>query len=99
MPVTVTSSLTYATALSNRSVRARRRKKSAPNIAFISRFEELSSIFTSLSADVYGSGRSSTASTTLKTPVLAPMPSARIAITPAMKVGFLRRARSPWWKS
>src|SRR5438309_11902468 len=36
----------------------RLRKKCAPKIAFISRFEEPSSIFTSLSADVYGSGRS-----------------------------------------
>src|SRR5438132_85422 len=42
----------------------------------------------------YGYGRSITASTTVKIAVVAPMPSASVSITTAVKPGFFRSARS-----
>jgi hypothetical protein len=42
-----------------------------------------------------GSRRSSTVSTTLKMAVLAPIPSAKVVITTALKAGVVRRLRSP----
>ena len=49
---------------------------------------------TSRSGATYGSGRSMTASTTLKTAVLAPMPSASVATATAVKPGDFRSSRS-----
>ena len=50
---------------------------------------------TILSGSLKGSGRRSVALTTLKMAVLAPMPSARVAIMSSVKLGRLARARSP----
>src|ERR1043166_1247806 len=47
----------------------------------------------------YGSGRSSTALTTLKIAVLAPMPSMRVRVTVSAKPGWRRSARRAWLKS
>ena len=47
----------------------------------------------------YGRGRSMTASTTLKIAVFAPMPSASVSTTAAVKAGALRSARTAYRKS
>ena len=47
-------------------------------------------------ASANGSGRSSTASTTLKTAVLAPMPRARTATATTTSIGRLRSDRSAY---
>lgn len=48
----------------------------------------VSSSRTRRAGEAYGSGRMRTASTTLKTAVLTPIPSARIAMTAAVKSGL-----------
>ena len=53
----------------------------------------------SQSGSGYGSGRSSTALTTLKMAVLAPMPSARTRIAAIAKPGRLRRTRTAYRRS
>src|SRR5436309_3939 len=47
----------------------------------------------------YGSGRSITASTTLKIAVVAPMPSASVRTTTVVKPGFLRTERAAYRRS
>ena len=74
--------------------------------AFVPRLRRLSSLgrvshsATSRSGALYGSGRSSTALTTLKMAVLAPMPIARVKVTTAVKPGCflnsLRACRRSW---
>jgi len=49
---------------------------------------------TSCSGAEYGNGRSMTASTTLKTAVFAPIPSASVATAIAVKPGDLRSRRN-----
>src|ERR1700722_21024482 len=48
---------------------------------------------------LYGSGRSSTAVTTLKIALLAPIPSARTMIAPSANPGFLRSTRNAYFRS
>ena len=62
-------------------------------------FVLVSSTRTSLDASGYGSGRSRTASTMLKIAVLAPIPSARMPMTAAVKPGLLRSQRKAHLKS
>src|SRR6266511_2033646 len=54
---------------------------------------------TSRLASGYGNGRSSTASTTLKMAVLAPMPSAKVTTAMSAKIGFFTSIRKPKRKS
>jgi hypothetical protein len=54
---------------------------------------------TSRSGSAYGSGRSSTALTTLKMAVQAPMPSAIVTIATAAKPRFLRSPRRVYIRS
>jgi hypothetical protein len=49
---------------------------------------------TSFSGSLYGNGRSTTAYTTLKIAVVAPIPSARQRTAAAVNPGFLRRMRT-----
>jgi hypothetical protein len=55
----------------------------------------VSKIRTSSPGAVNGSGRSSTAPTTLKTAVPAPMPIASVAIATSEYAGLLRSVRAP----
>src|SRR5439155_23747433 len=57
--------------------------------------ERLVTNTSSLSGSRNGSGRSTTARTTLKIAVFAPTPSASVRVATAAKPGFLRRRRSP----
>ena len=50
-------------------------------------------VTTRRSASAYGSGRSSTAFTTLKMAVVAPIPSASVSTATSVKPGVLRKAR------
>jgi hypothetical protein len=59
----------------------------------------VSSIRISRSDDSYGRGRIRTASTTLKTAVFAPIPSARMAVTAAAKRGLWRSHRKAQTRS
>ena len=63
-------------------------------ISFIPRGENVFQILTIRSEFGYGSGRKSRESTTLKTAVVAPMPSARVVITAIVKIGLRPSQRS-----
>jgi hypothetical protein len=73
----------------------RRSKKSAleNGKSFTLRFRMSPQARTSRSGLRYGSGRSSTASVTLKIAVLAPMPSAMVATAVSANAGLLRNVR------
>jgi hypothetical protein len=58
-------------------------------------FQPSCSTVTSRDGSRYGSGRSSTALTTEKIAVFAPMPSASVSTATAVKPGFLRIVRTP----
>ena len=67
-----------------------------PGGVFAVRAGSRSTIRTSRSLSGYGSGRSSTALTTLKTAVVAPMPSASVMTAAAAKPGLRTRPRAAY---
>src|ERR1700679_3597736 len=62
----------------------------------VAKFGLLSRSVTNCSGCGYGSGRSSTPFTTLKSAVFAPIPSASTVTAAKLNPGFCRSTRSPW---